>query len=83
MAGCARFESGTGAGAAPSPAGCTKGAVGFTHLAQGGLLLLKSLRNLSDEEVVAFWSESAYAQYFRREREMRWGTTCEPSKLTH
>jgi hypothetical protein len=27
-----------------------------------GLLLLKSLRNLSDEEVVELWSESAYAQ---------------------
>jgi IS5 family transposase len=41
------------------------------------------LRNLSDEEVVEFWSESAYAQYFCGEREMRWGTPCDPSEMTH
>ena len=29
-----------------------------------GLLMLKSLRNLSDEEVVVFWSENPYAQDF-------------------
>ena len=48
-----------------------------------GLLMLKSLRNLSDEEVVEFWSESAYAQYFCGEMEMRWGLPCDPSELTH
>jgi IS5 family transposase len=48
-----------------------------------GLLMLKSLRNLSDEEVVEFWSESAYAQYFCGEKEMRWGLPCDPSELTH
>jgi hypothetical protein len=39
--------------------------------------------DLSDEEVVEFWSESAYAQYFCGEREMRWGLPCDPSELTH
>jgi len=48
-----------------------------------GLLMLKSLRNLSDEEAVEFWSESAYAQFFCGEREMRWGLPCDPSELTH
>jgi hypothetical protein len=37
----------------------------------GGLLMLKSLRNLSDEE------------YFCREKKMRWGLPCDPSELTH
>ncbi len=45
--------------------------------------MLKSLRNLSDQEVVEFWSESAYAQYFCGETEMRWGLPCDPSELTH
>jgi IS5 family transposase len=48
-----------------------------------GLLMLKSLRNLSDEEVVVFWSENPYAQHFCGEREMRWGLPCDPSELTH
>ena len=48
-----------------------------------GLLLLKSLQNLSDERVVEFWSLSAYAQYFCGEREMQWGLPCEPSELVH
>jgi IS5 family transposase len=45
--------------------------------------MLKSLRDLNDEEAVEFWSESAYAQYFCREKEMRWGLPCDPSELTH
>jgi hypothetical protein len=35
--------------------------------------MLKSLRNLSDEEVVMFWSENPYAQDFYGERELQWG----------
>ncbi len=35
--------------------------------------MLKSLRNLSDEEVVVFWSENPYAQDFCVERELQWG----------
>ena len=46
-------------------------------------MMLKSLRNLSDEEVVVFWSENPYAQHFCGEREMRWGLPCDPSELTH
>ncbi len=34
-----------------------------------GLLMLKSLRNLSNEEVVVFWSENPYAHDFCGERE--------------
>jgi IS5 family transposase len=48
-----------------------------------GLLMLKSLRNLSDEEVVVFWSENPYAQDFCGEREMQWGQPCDASELTH
>ena len=48
-----------------------------------GLLLLKSLQNLSDERVVEFWSLSPYAQYFCGEKEMQWGLPCEPSELVH
>ena len=48
-----------------------------------GLLMLKSLRNLSDEEVVVFWSENPYAQDFCGEREMQWGEPCDASELTH
>ena len=45
--------------------------------------MLKSLRNLSDEEVVVFWSENPYAQDFCGEKEMRWGLPCDASELTH
>jgi hypothetical protein len=45
--------------------------------------MLKSLRNLSDEEVVVFWSENPYAQDFWGEREMQWGLPCDASELTH
>lgn len=45
--------------------------------------MLKSLRNLSDEEVVVFWSENPYAQDFCGEKEMQWGLPCDASELTH
>jgi IS5 family transposase len=48
-----------------------------------GLLMLKSLRNLSDEGVVVFWSENPYAQDFCGERELKWGLPCDASELTH
>ena len=48
-----------------------------------GLLLLKYLKNLSDEAVVEFWSLSPYAQFFYGERELQWGLPCEPCELTH
>jgi len=38
---------------------CTEGRPALPFGAWLGLLLLKSLRNLSEEEVVEFWSESA------------------------
>jgi IS5 family transposase len=41
--------------------------------------MLKSLRNLSDEEVVVFWSENPYAQDFCGE----WRLPCDASELTH
>ena len=44
--------------------------------------MLKSLRNLSDEDVVEFWSESAYTQYFCGEKEMPCRLPCDPSELT-
>jgi len=44
---------------------------------------LKSLRNLSDEEVVVFWSENPYAQDFCGELELQWGLPCDASELTH
>jgi hypothetical protein len=43
---------------------CTDGRPGLAIRRMVGLLMLKSLRNLSDEEVVVFWSENPYAQDF-------------------
>jgi IS5 family transposase len=62
---------------------CTEGRPALPIRRLVGLLMLKSLRNLSDEEVVVFWSENPYAQHFCGEREMRWGLPCDPSELTH
>ena len=65
---------------------CTEGRPALPIRRLLGLLMLKSLRNLrnlSDEEVVVFWSENPYAQHFCGEREMRWGLPCDPSELTH
>ena len=50
---------------------CAEGRPALPIRRMVGLLMLKSLRDLSDEEVVEFWSESAYAQYFCGEKEMR------------
>ena len=48
-----------------------------------GLLILKHLRNLSDESVVEQWSENAYYQYFCGMQEFIPGAPCSPSELVH
>ena len=48
-----------------------------------GLLILKQLKNLSDEEVCRRWHESPYAQYFCGETHFQWGYPCDPSELWH
>ena len=65
------------------PLYCTEGRPALPIRRLVGLLMLKSLRNLSDEEVVVFWSENPYAQDFCGEREMQWGVPCDASELTH
>jgi IS5 family transposase len=65
------------------PLYCTEGRPALPIRRLVGLLMLKSLRNLSDEEVVVFWSETPYAQDFCGERELQWGFPCDASELTH
>ena len=65
------------------PLYCTEGRPALPIRRLVGLLILKSLRNLSDEEVVVFWSENPYAQDFCGERELQWGLPCDASELTH
>ena len=48
-----------------------------------GLLILKHLRNLSDESVVAQWSENAYFQYFCGMQEFSPCSPCASSELVH
>ncbi len=48
-----------------------------------GLLILKHLRNLSDESVVEHWSENAYYQYFCGEHEFVPSYPCDASELVH
>jgi IS5 family transposase len=47
------------------------------------LLMLKHIRNLSDESVVEQWFENIYYQYFSGERTYACGVPCEPSELVH
>jgi transposase, IS5 family len=47
------------------------------------LLLLKHIRNLSDESVVEQWSENSYYQYFSGEKYFACGAPCEASELVH
>ena len=47
------------------------------------LLILKHIRNLSDESVVEQWSENAYYQYFSGQRYFNPGPPCEASELVH
>ena len=48
-----------------------------------GLLILKHLRNISDESVVEQWSENAYFQYFCGMHEFVPSFPCEASELVH
>lgn len=48
-----------------------------------GLIILKQLKNLSDEEVVKQWVQNPYFQYFCGESEFRWDIPCDPSDITH
>lgn len=47
------------------------------------LLMLKHIRNLSDESVVEQWSENSYYQYFSGEQLFACDVPCEPSELVH
>ena len=48
-----------------------------------GLLILKHLRNLSDESVVEQWSENAYFQYFCGMYEFTPSVPCNATDLVH
>lgn len=48
-----------------------------------GLLLLKHVRNLSDESIVEQWSENAYYQYFCGMSEFTPSYPCNASELVH
>lgn len=48
-----------------------------------GLLMLKHIRNISDESVVEQWSENNYYQYFCGELSFVPGSPCEASELVH
>lgn len=48
-----------------------------------GLLILKHLRNLSDESIVEQWSENAYYQYFCGMQEFTPSYPCASSELVH
>lgn len=48
-----------------------------------GLLMLKHIRNLSDESVVEQWEENSYYQYFCGETKFISKVPCEASELVH
>lgn len=48
-----------------------------------GLLILKHLRNISDESVVEQWSENTYFQYFCGMQEFTPCFPCNASELVH
>ena len=48
-----------------------------------GLLILKHLRNISDESVVEQWSENAYYQYFCGQQEFTPAYPCNATELVH
>lgn len=48
-----------------------------------GLLILKHLRNLSDESLVEQWSENAYYQYFCGMKDFTPSVPCASSELVH
>lgn len=47
------------------------------------LILLKHIRNISDESVVEQWAENCYYQYFSGEKVFACGVPCEASELVH
>jgi IS5 family transposase len=47
------------------------------------LLMLKHIRNVSDESVVEQWAENAYYQYFSGQHEFTPAEPCEASELVH
>ena len=48
-----------------------------------GLLILKQLENLSDEQIVRRWSRDPYYQFFCGETHFQWGRPCVDNLLTH
>ena len=48
-----------------------------------GLIILKHIRNVSDESVVEQFQENAYYQYFCGERIFTTEQPCDPSELVH
>ena len=48
-----------------------------------GLLMLKHIRNVSDESIVEQWAENCYYQYFCGEDSFVPGEPCEASELVH
>ena len=46
-----------------------------------GLLILKHVRNVSDESVVEQWQENVYYQYFCGEQELQTGVPCTSTEL--
>lgn len=48
-----------------------------------GLMMLKQLKNLSDERVVEEWMQNPYHQAFCGARRFQWQTPCNPSDLTY
>lgn len=46
-----------------------------------GLMILKHLRNISDESVVEQWQENVYYQYFCGEQELQVGAPCSATEL--
>ena len=56
---------------------------GKAHSPDGGVLILKHIRDLSDESVVEQWSENNYYQYFCGEQEFQPRVPCEASELVH
>jgi IS5 family transposase len=47
------------------------------------LIILKHIRNISDESVVEQWAENAYYQYFGGEKMFAAKEPCEASELAH
>ena len=62
---------------------CTNGRPAHPIRLMCGLLILKYLRNVSDEMVVFQWSENAYYQYFCGGLEFMPKQPCDASELVH